>query len=593
MSSLPIQSSIDREDIKNVVKDTYLYIRDGINNAFPLKGISGNDNLAQKFVSFVVLTIQLVFIFVLAYTIYYFIFKGYPRIAVDLLTFKFFNKVKLDEFIKERNILINNIKFLSSKFTSCMTPYAMYQSIYGPTNLYTLVQNFEQNKTKYYSKYKYDDQYHTSIKEYFLFYNKIDKVDSKIVWNKKENFTIPDYPFYELLLTYRKMNGEIDVHNTERGGKKSKDELMFELYKKEKAKQFITKTGLLEMKRSIKQLADEVKSMNRTLMDLPIIPYLMIPEDDKVIAIILKDFSSYQKLLLEKSVYSLASNKISDHGWYVIEYIYSLSDPKQYEKFAKEMPPYTNEDLNMIIYYLNLTREEKEVAEKRIMNYSIVGHGKLDHLKLKTIVSEKGTMNYSANVEFYEYIKKRPIFSHIYFAQNVKQDKLVVYEKIMSSYRLLGDCGLSELSELSEGGTGEGGIDIDATKMQLRLKNLQENGRTLKTLLTTVAYLNLFLNDYQQSVTQMYEKQVISDERFFMELWNPFVEDLVKNRIGNYFKRVFSSEGMGASYGKFKVWYEQLGTDLKRMIKAVFASFFTTAPVVKPQAVDTTDNTPS
>jgi hypothetical protein len=87
----------------------------------------------------------------------------------------------------------------------------------------------------------------------------------------------------------------------------------------------------------------------------------------------------------------------------------------------------------------------------------------------------------------------------------------------------------------------------------------------------------------------MYEKQIMSDKRFFRELWLPFVDDIVKNRIGNYFKRTFSSQGMGGSYKKFNIWYKQLGKDLNRMIKATFKAFFTSTPVEKPKETETDD----
>lgn len=542
-------------DLSRLMDDFFFLFQKGGRGIQLLKSKGNEENTFEKIIRFTVIAFKLVISFVVLYTFYIIIFRGYPRIGIDLITFKFFNKVKLDEFIKERNLLINQFKFLTTPSSSCLTPFTIYQSIYGPTNLGAIVNQFEQQKDIHYTRYKYDDKYHNAFKEYFLLYNKVDKIDPHDVWYKTNKVLIQEYPFYELLLTYRMEQGEIQKNNTERGGNKGDDQLLYEFYKKEQMSGFKSIKAVKTIKATLRQLSDEVKNMTQAFTNLPVIAYVVVPENDIVITSILKDVSKIQKQIVDKTVYNVPYDQIGDYSWYIIEYLLYLSDKDQYTKFVQNMPAYTNEDLNKIIYYLNLPRQRKATAEKRIMNYS-------------------------RNAEFFEYIKKHPVFSHIHFAVNVS-NKSALYGKVMDTYKLLSDCSLGASTQ-----------NIDINHLRTRLNNLQENAYLLKRLITTVTYLNLFLNEYQKSITYMYEKQIISNKRFFRELWLPFVDDIVKNRIGNYFKRVFSSQGMGSSWKKFNKWYEQLGKELKRMTKAVFKAFFTSTPIEQPQAVDTSDNTP-
>jgi hypothetical protein len=502
----------------------------------------------------VITFIQLCLIVVAIYTIYIIIFKGYPRVVIDLLTFQFYNKENQDDFLKERNLLTDQFKFLSKDHASCLTPFSIYESIYGYTNLNTLSTTFEQIKDKYYSKYKYNDKYFNALKEYYLFYDKINITNARDVRFKTNKIVIKKYDAYELLLTYKIINGEIITKNTE-GGEKGTDQQMYELYRAEEKTQFNTIKGIEEIHSVLYKMTKEIQTMNTNFINKPIIPYLIIPTDDKAIGIILKDFSKFKTNILNNTIYNISYSQLSDYSWYIIEYILSLSNQNQYNSFVLNMPQY-REDISKIIYYINLPREDKIIAENRVMNYS-------------------------QNKLFFEYIKKRPIFAHIYFSRVLK-DKAVLYSNVMNTYKLLGDCGNPVNIN-----------DNDIATMKKRLINLQINGYLFKQLANTVSFMNLFLSVYRSNMTNIYEKQIISNNRFLKELWVPFFDDIFINRIGNFTKKTFSSEGMGGSYGRFLKFYKQLGVELNRMIKAVFMAFFTSTPQEKPKETDTDDGQPA
>lgn len=512
--------------------------------------------LAEKIIKWIKIFFQLCLAVVAIYTIYIILFKGYPRILLDFITFKFFHKEKPDAFLKEGNLLVNNFKFLSKKNDSCLQSYDMYKFLYGGTNLSDLIDQLEKAKIKYYGKYKYDDQYINILKEFYLFYDKIAITNPQDVRYENHKITIQQYDAYELLLTYRKITGDIETKNTKKGGNKSNDQLMYELYKLEQNKNFITITGIKETHDLLIEIGKEFTIMNNNFITHPIIPYLIIPVDDNAINTILKDINKMKDNILSRRIYLTPYDKLSDNAWYIIEYIMSLSDPSQYNTFIQNLPPCTD-DISKVVYYLNLPREQKVIAEKRILNYS-------------------------QNMLFFEYIKQRPIFSHIYFSRSIDQNnKPGIYGNVMNGYKLLGDCG----------NYVGGPVNINNDTMKTRLINLQKNGYVFKQFINTVSYLNLYLNNYRHDLTLMYEKQIISDNRFLKELWMPFVNDIFVNRIGSFTKKTFSSQGMGSSYGRFLSFYKSLGDELNRMIKAVFMAFFTGQDIEQPQETDTGDNT--
>lgn len=527
----------------------YLFQKGGRGNKFIIS--PETKSFIEKIIKWVVIIFQAMMIVVAIYVLYIIIFRGYPRIVVDLVTFKFYNKVKLDQFISERNLLINQFKFFTSPSKGCLTCFDLYKNLYQTTNLENNIKLFENQKEQFYAKYKYDDKYHNALKEYYLFYNKVDQIVPHDVWLNNNKITIQEYPFYELLCTYKLQLGEIEKNNTERGGKKGDDELIYTLYMKEKALNFPSLTAIKSIKATLNNIKQDVQSMITLFSALPLISYINIPNDDNAVNNVMRDISKFNKQIENGTIYNIEFSQINDNGWCLLEYFSYIQNPNQYDSFVKGIPVYTNEDINKIIYYLNLPRKSKGIAEKRIM---------------------------TKNPEFYEYIKKRPIFSHIFFTQK-QIDKQDLYKKVMNCYQWLSDC---------DGKATTKKIDVDILKT--RISNLQKNTYTFKQLISSVAYLNLFLNEYQGDMTYMYEKQIISDKRFFRELWMPFLEDIMKNRVGTYFKKVFSSQGMGSSWTKFDKWYKQLGQDLSRMIKGVFKAFFTSTPIEQPQSVDTTDN---
>ncbi len=542
----------------------YLLQKGGKDKA--LLSTGGKEGTVQKVIRYVVLFLKLLVIIVVIYILYILIFRGYPRLLMDLGTLSLFHKEKPDDFIKEGNLLLKHFKFLAQPPNKCVSPYTIYKQVYNNdivSNLQMSIQKFENIKNQYYEKFNYDDKYHNAFKDFYLFFNVCNDATVEVVVNKGKSLPIESHRFYELLATYKISLGELDPKDSN-GVEKSPDALVQEIYLKEKT----AKIKIIDGIKNIHSILLEIGTQTNTIIELfnktPITPFILIPSDDKIINKIISNINQYNGHILNNTIYNVeyAKPDMDDYSWCMIEYIMSLYDQNQYDTFASSIPSYKNDDIDRLIYYINLSRDKKIPTGNNAK-------------QLETLKKYMNTRNDPIAENFFEFINKRPIFAHIYFTQQDLGNKKEFYNTVMLCYRLLCDCNVNA------------SLNIDTASIRSRLDNLKVNGYAFKQFIIAVGYIHLFLNVYQQNLTRMYSKHIISAGRFFKELYNPVVNDIIVNRIGNYFKLTFSSQGMGSSYKKFHKWYKQLGKDLDRMIKAVFKSFFTGVPIKPPEPEDT------
>lgn len=524
--------------------DDFFYLAQRGGRFSELVRFAPEDSMGRKIIK-VFTTIATIFLIVfILWLLYVILFKGYPRFAADIGTFHFYRRQNIDSLYRDGNLLVKTLTMLSSPPPSCLSPYSIYQLVYQPTNLASLLGRLDQNKTKYYSAYKYNEQYYELFREFYLYYNKVDRDRTADVWHKEKKLDVRYVDFYEQLLTYKVKKGDISTNNPEKDGKKSEDELLFDLYNKEIKNNFIERQRVSTTKAVLASIGKEVDQMMKQIADTPIIPYLVVPENNAIIVGVLKDWSGFSSAIEDGSIYKVPYHQVSDYGWCAIEF----TRQRPFESIVKNMPHFTNEDANRIAYYMNLSRKDKVIAEGRIMN-----------------------MSTGSNKEFFDFIKKNPIFAHIYFSRKVPEGrKSVLYAKVMYAYKLMGSCQPD-------------------TELPQRLANLQQNATAFKQFITNIAYLHLFINVYQSDLTNMYEQQNISVKGFWKALFVPYMTDLVVNRVGNYAKRVFGSTAMNSSYKKFGVWYKQLGKDINRTIRTVFKAFFTSSNLNEPQPIDPDD----
>jgi len=691
-------------DLSRFMDDfTYLFKKGGRHKIFQ----KGGDDLSltatllsviEFIIYFIYLLIRLTVIVIIIYILYVIIFRGYPRIVVNLLTLSFYSKVNIDALLRENDVLSKQFIFLKTPSNSSLSWYSLYNNIYDDyTQLYNLSQNYENLKTLYYSQYKYNDMYIKSIGEYFLFYNKINTnvehlSDSDVIsigkyvnlpreldiltdpnnihvysgisyipislnepinppfvllnipnWlgtvvrnnnnititifdnlnlppiinipqtnknaNTSQQNTSNDYikmeftnykddvfkmpntivyelqnnkiiintyasdkitpikanivtsgvmkipknqmEFYDLLLTYKIINGEITTNDPIKGGKKSDDQLLNELYASEANTNFVSLNKIISINDVLQKFAIEINRMQLYFTSIPLVSFIIVPDNDINFNAVIKEYSLYKNQIDDGSIFNIPYLKISDLTWIFIEFMYGLNNPNQYSIFSNNIP-YHNVQIEKIIYYLNYSREEKKKAEEKIMNYK-------------------------DNSEFYEYIKRRPIFAHIYFTNNINTNLISkgdFYKQIINTYSILSDCKIKT---------------TDQTLLITHLTNLQYNGYLFKQLVNTVFYFHLLFNMYQNNLTALYQQQVISDKRFLRELIRPYANDIFNNRIKVFARRTFNKHLIKKSKQNFFYWYYILGDKLRYVVDATWKAFFTSVHVDIPETPETDD----
>jgi hypothetical protein len=517
-------------DLSRFMDDfTYLIQKGGrFNKIFSEK----TKNILERVIYWFVLIVKFILIIIAIYVLYIILFKGYPRLIVNLIMFKFSNKENLDRFLQEHKLMTTSMKALNN-----IDAINLYNEIFTPCNVLTYIKEFEDTMNTYYFKYQYDEKYFHAFKEYYLFFNKIEdkKIETRVFNNTKFNVEKP--AFYEILITYKTKIGEIDSTG------KGEDQLFFETIKKEDDKLKNNEPKIVDTLHKIKQslinLGKELQNIIKNSLNTPIIPYILLP-NEALVTQTQTQIESHITEINSGKVYEKSSSSFNDFTWIALEYLSSTINNNQYATLTKAVPSYSLKEYNKIVFYLTLPREKKTKAEIRLME---------------------------SNVTLYEFVKKYPLFSLIHFSNHIKE-KEQLYNAIMKTYYVISNKYVLPLNP------------IYVTDL---LANINKNGKLLKAFITNASVMHLFITEYQPQMTKMYEKQVISTTRFFKELWTPFLTDIVINRIGTKFKTTFSSEGFGSSWSRFKVKWDELGDNLKNMITAVFKAFFTSVPIEKPQ----------
>ena len=171
---------INYNDLKTLIDDFRYIVQTG-GNPFTVQDGSGMMS-ASKSVFFIVLEIMKTIIFliiyiVLIYFLYIILFKGYPRFILDIISFGFYKKQNLDRLFSENKFFENHFKFLmkvSNEFIG-LDPHTSFSALVKSNKLKSILSDVETNMNEYYKNYKYTRRYVETFREYFLYYNKLNK----------------------------------------------------------------------------------------------------------------------------------------------------------------------------------------------------------------------------------------------------------------------------------------------------------------------------------------------------------------------------------------------------------------------------------
>ena len=515
---------------------------------------------------------------ILGIVVYHVVIKGYSNFFVNLATLHFYHEEDLDKFIKDEDKLAKHFKFLmyenttsprKPNFKKCTltdlesNQLLKQQTIIDGAKFCDLLHEIKELMMNTYTKVATEsDRYYMLLREYYLFYEKIHVADSEVLNKDNRTVTINNRSFYGYLRNYKEKEGTMTVSSVDSKTnlEKGKDALNVDFYLDEVQRN--TRNNLLKIQSKLDEFKTVIeKEIIHSNTIKALLPLIFVPNNEKEIVLIEKVLSENEAFLRDYSIYKIKNHgEFSDLTWAMIEY---KSSQKNYNSLVADITHLLNaieavdkqEDFEAKLRnYINITSDLKSEAEKRIINIAIKQRCK-DETKCKYKMVRK---HYQAYDELFDFIKKRPIFSNIYFSTTIA-GKEEIYEKTIKMY--------------DEFGT---------SKTQWSLMTFTGNAMKFKRIVLSATIIYLYLGVYRQDMTKMYNSKYLPPDDFFYAMWNPYRDDVWKNKVGFAFDKTFNKRNFNSSQKKFNVWYKQLGKDLNRLIKSVFKAFFTSAPVEKP-----------
>jgi hypothetical protein len=241
--------------------------------------------------------------------------------------------------------------------------------------------------------------------------------------------------------------------------------------------------------------------MKEKIDKLPYHTYLLTPSKEMITGV-LNDVGVYGKQMEEGKVYERKVSQLNDYTWYVLEIMKFTKDPNSWNSIISKLPSLSGFQKNLIITYLNLTTDARKKAETRILSNM-----------------DKHTL---------EVLYKYPIAAKVYYSKFDNQSTM--YKNIMQLYlqfmlEIGGSCSLTPLP-------------FTPSNFGILMENLNRNSKYYKQLVNSVAAVNLYLNEYQGDISLMFEKRTYGPEQFFNELYVPWMDDIFKNRVKSYWKRI-------------------------------------------------------
>jgi hypothetical protein len=309
------------------------------------------------------------------------------------------------------------------------------------------------------------------------------------------------------------------------------------------------------------------KFMN-LLKDHPLASYLIIPENDLDIQAFDTDYQRYKEKIDNGSIYDEQFENLNDFSWFYIEYIQYTKNRNIYHKFFNQIHKvkYNKREYYTIVKYLNSPINKKKEAEAKVFHRDIRKKTPKDYdLSRSDLLKRESKYPESkqTSTEFFDFVKKHPFFSHIYFSK--MRNKAAFYKQVMEMYdRLATDCHT-------------------ASDVIYMAKNLRANALPLKKTMNSIMVFDLYVNKYKKRIMHAYQDQFYDNNFFFQRLWKPYYHDFIVNRMGTEMSKVLSARNWNKSYKRFLVQWSKLGDFLRNMMKSILKSFKVTTGVREPQ----------
>ena len=534
-----------------------------------------------------VIILQVLTVVLVCYIVFKILFGGYPRILVNLFTWSIYHKDSMDLFLKENKLFLNTYNNLLNRTNACDDAYNTFDSIYKTSlgnQLYTNLKTLQNSIQTGYGEYKYDDQFYEAMKDFYIYYDYanigVDKdkisiitvLDNKMTENLCKDMTngmqpgdikILNKDFYQQLLAVLINKGDYKPI------KKSEEQQLIEIYDLDCKNNYKLYKRFVSIKQSMINIGIIIKQITTLISTTPYLAFLIIPDNTKDFQAFNKDFQTYKDIINTQAIYDKNSKDLQEYSWYMIEYLQYKRNNESYNEIKKRLDQtqYNIKEVNTIKKYLNIKDQQKQLAESRIFNR------KLEKKELGGITDVSRWTQTDINNEelydetercssnFFEFVKKHPIFSHIMFSDDISNDKEQFYKNVMKLYdRFATSCDTSD--------------DY--------VKNLSINALSIKQTINAMLLFDVYANLYQPMITKTYQDQNITVEMFFKRLVTPYFEDFIKNRMGTYSKRTFSKQNFKKSYNNFVKQWTKLGEMIKGIMRSITESFKASTGVEEP-----------
>lgn len=576
---------ITYKDLHSLVDDFKYLVQKGGSPFVQTGGGSIWDRL-MKLDSILKSILTLIVMLVVFFILYRFVFKGYPKVVMDIFTMSFFKRQDVDSFLADKNFFYGNYRRTLDPFVDSMDGYDMLADILGTSeDLKDKLKYLDQCISTYYSQFNYDARLTEAFKEYYLYFYKIQtnnqvKVYSWIPKKTKEpDFVIPQmrspdayvsgsqkmtdvaapehmipyYSFYESLYEYRKRRGLLTekdyiIYGGKVIDKKNDKDMIITTYARDSAGMTSHFKRVSTMHRAISDVANALKNIMTLLTKYPITLYLVIPpnkSNSDMQGNFRRDYDIHKASITSGAVYdrTFKFTNMDEFSWYIVETI-AHSDNK-YVNLSKQleelMGPSPSSNLIMFLRsYMNVPFAQRLTAAAKI---------KLNYKDLANMPSE-----------ILSFANKHPIFTRIYLnTEMLSDDKADFYDMVIRTYKVLMDTHYS---------TGKPSVDYAE-----KIENLCKNGQAFLLLMNNLIVLDLYINVYQDALTKLYEEEFISNRMFFRALWTPFFNELWHQRIMEYYKRVFSSAYIRSSRTRFNLLWSKVGQMIYNSRSSISAKF--------------------
>ena len=534
----------------------------------------------KKFVMYCWIIIQIALILIILYIIYLIIFGAYPRVLVSLMFFSFFNQEPYDVFIKN-NILWNSISILNSaggktgeNICNEINTYATtdFNQHIISTEICDCANDLNNKINTNYGQYTSLKSFY-AINEYFTFHDLIIQPD---VHKSQDGLTIiNNYSYYTYLQGYKQKFDGFIMSEFEKKG--SFEVFVFNQYKSDQ-KYY---NRMINVYPSFSNLGVQTSNIN---IQTEYLAYLIAPPTD--LTVINADFpknwnniTTMHSNVLYDNNYKPSMLK-SSYSWLLSE----ISNNYSYEDLSDLISKHINShEYNTLVAYVNAGSNMKSKIQNKLfgkkfeqiaLSYKDVGIGSLKAMssyaigpKLYCGGAPKNDQTFILMTQIY------PLFTFVYFNHEIPE-RASFYSNLIKLYTKCAG----------------GNIDLSSTtSLNSVLTNLKTNITNVKDFINASQIVSLYLNVYQPNITADCSADFVDEKNFFKALFNPYMTDIINNRIKVYMKQTFNRDTWQNSYTQFLVKWEMVGQLIKDTISRIVRQFHTTSEIEKPKEESTND----